>query len=210
MKTGTLAPGITVLSDGANVVGPGSIHPTGAFYEWCRFQSPDLIPLADPPLWLLDLLRSKGLYTCATGAPATRKRASKRDRPRLLASCALGPSSHGIPGSLDGAAVKSLFGQWWVIEKCLKVLGLEHVRPGVKFRCILHDEENPSAAILSPRDPDDTYAYIDFHHAEGQPFHIPLPLVYYCMMTAPRQRQPRACLNRASSSGPCACSLKLG
>ena len=144
VKTGTLAPGITVLSDGANVVGPGSIHPSGHFYEWDDFHSPATIPLADPPLWLLDVLQAQRLYTCRTAAPATARQASKGTVRSLLASSALDHAAKGMFGSLDGAAVKSLFGQWEVVQRCLKVLGLAHVRVGEKFNCIIH----PGSASL--------------------------------------------------------------
>ena len=55
-------PGADVRGDGGYVVAPGSIHPTGALYEWIT--APDGTALAAPPAWLVDLLASpepKGL-----------------------------------------------------------------------------------------------------------------------------------------------------
>lgn len=48
-------PGLDLRGDGGFVVIPPSVHPSGAAYEWQI--SPDDVPLADPPAWLLDLIR---------------------------------------------------------------------------------------------------------------------------------------------------------
>ena len=74
--------------------------------------------------------------------------------------------------------VKSLYSQEWVIQKILPLLGLGHVKIGEKFRCVLHQEEHPSAAIMRPEQPGDPYMYVDFHERENRKG-FPLPLVYY-------------------------------
>ena len=49
-----ILPGTDIRGDGGYVVAPGSVHPTGAKYEW--LYPPGLFDLAPPPQWLLDLL----------------------------------------------------------------------------------------------------------------------------------------------------------
>ena len=49
-------PGLDLRGDGGYVVAASSVHPSGARYEWEI--SPDDTPLANPPQWLLDLIRS--------------------------------------------------------------------------------------------------------------------------------------------------------
>ncbi len=51
-----LRPGLDLRGDGGYVVVPPSRHVTGRVYEW--IVGPDDAPLADPPPWLLDLVRS--------------------------------------------------------------------------------------------------------------------------------------------------------
>jgi hypothetical protein len=51
-----LRPGLDLRGDGGYVVVPPSRHVSGRPYEWVV--SPDDVPLADPPEWLLGLIRS--------------------------------------------------------------------------------------------------------------------------------------------------------
>lgn len=51
-----ILPGVDIRGDGGYVVGPGSTHATGTTYEWQP--SPAEVPFADPPGWLLDLLKA--------------------------------------------------------------------------------------------------------------------------------------------------------
>lgn len=50
-------PGLHLKAAGGYVVAAGSIHPTGAVYEWAYGCSPDEVALADCPEWLLEALR---------------------------------------------------------------------------------------------------------------------------------------------------------
>lgn len=52
-----LLPGVDIRADGGYVVGPGSTHCSGAEYAWER--SPAEVPFADPPDWLMELLKQK-------------------------------------------------------------------------------------------------------------------------------------------------------
>lgn len=46
-------PGLDIRNDGGYVVGPSSIHESGARYSWVSEMSPEDIPLANVPRWLL-------------------------------------------------------------------------------------------------------------------------------------------------------------
>lgn len=46
-----------VRGDGGYAVAPPSIHPSGRRYVWAKGRSPDDVPLAPPPDWLLGALR---------------------------------------------------------------------------------------------------------------------------------------------------------
>lgn len=55
-----LYPGIDIRGDGGQVVAPPSIHPdTGRRYMWDGIEDPSSEPLAEAPLWLLELLAPK-------------------------------------------------------------------------------------------------------------------------------------------------------
>ena len=172
VRTCRLAPGIEVLGDGANAVAPGSIHPGGDAYRWNPFLHPDIQPLADTPEWLLNLLKQKRIWT-----PGGEVR-PKMYQVDILAPEVQLPQGLGQAGALSGEVVKSLYAQEWVIEKIMPLLGLGHVKIGEKFRCVLHEEEHPSAAIMRPEQPGDPYMYVDFHERENRKG-FALPLVYY-------------------------------
>jgi hypothetical protein len=172
VRTCKLAPGIEILGDGANAVAPGSMHPDGDAYRWNPFLHPDTQPLAETPEWLLNRLHQKKKWT-----PADKIR-SPLYQVDILAPQVQLPESSGQAGSLSGAVVKALYSQEWVIQKILPLLGLGHVKIGEKFRCVLHQEEHPSAAIMRPEQLGDPYMYVDFHEREKRKG-FALPLVYY-------------------------------
>jgi Bifunctional DNA primase/polymerase, N-terminal len=172
VRTCRLTPGIEVLGDGANAVAPGSIHPGGDAYRWNPFLHPSVQPLAEMPEWLLNLLQQKRIWT---PEGAVRPEMYQVD---LLAPGAKLAGVSGQAGALSGERVKALYSHEWVIQKILPFLGLGHVKIGEKFRCVLHKEEHPSAAIMRPEQPGDPYMYVDFHERENRKG-FPLPLVYY-------------------------------
>jgi hypothetical protein len=53
-----LAPGIDVRGDGGYVVAPPSLHASGRRYAWELGASPNDVPLAPVPCWLLERLRA--------------------------------------------------------------------------------------------------------------------------------------------------------
>src|ERR687893_2621709 len=58
VRTGIrVAPGLDVKASGGYVVAPPSLGPNGRPYEW--IVSPEVAELADPPEWLLAVLRSR-------------------------------------------------------------------------------------------------------------------------------------------------------
>jgi len=172
VRTCRLSPGIEVLGDSANAVAPGSIHPGGDAYRWNPFLHPDVQPLADTPEWLLSLLKQKRIWTPG------REIHPEMYQVNLLAPEVKLSEGSGQGGDLSGEQVKALYSQEWVIQKILPLLGLGSVKIGEKFRCVLHKEEHPSAAIMRPEQPGDPYMYVDFHERENRKG-FALPLVYY-------------------------------
>lgn len=169
----SLAAGIEIKGEGSNVVGPGSVHPSGLSYRWQPGCGPGEVELADAPEWLLELLRRKGKWM-AEGIM----------RPEPVQVNILGPQvswdqGTGQAGSLDGAKVLSYFSQESVVKKILPLLGLGEVEIGEKFHCVLHPEGRASASILRPEKEGDPYMYMDFHEREPGHQAFPLPLVYY-------------------------------
>lgn len=57
-SAGKIGTGIDVRGDGGYVVAAGSVHPTGVIYDWLDGLSPDDLPFADPPGWLLAAIRA--------------------------------------------------------------------------------------------------------------------------------------------------------
>ena len=65
-----LFPGADLRGDGGYVVAPGSIHPSGAVYQWLA--SPETMPLAPPPAWLLALIDRADPQPALQAAPEPR------------------------------------------------------------------------------------------------------------------------------------------
>lgn len=179
-----LAPGIDLRGDDGNVVAPGSIHPSGLSYQWQGFSVPGVVDLAEPPEWLLNLLKRKGKWV---PPGEVRPELSQVD---LLGADVLGGQALGRAGSLTGAQIRSLYAQESVVKRVLEFLGLGEVGIGEKFHCILHDEEHASAAIMPPREVGDPYLYMDFHERESRRG-FPLPFVYYRLKGGPVAQKVR-------------------
>ncbi|MEQ1680806.1 MAG: bifunctional DNA primase/polymerase [Nitrospira sp.] len=69
-KNKTLAPGVEVKADGAYVVAPPSIHPSGEVYQWEVSSHPDDLDLATLPKWLLQLMSREGTLKSQPSDPA--------------------------------------------------------------------------------------------------------------------------------------------
>lgn len=60
-KTGeTVLPGVDFRGDGGYVLAPPSVHPSGNSYHWGPGLAPEDVALAEPPAWLLALIRAQG------------------------------------------------------------------------------------------------------------------------------------------------------
>ena len=57
-SAGKLGDGLDIRGDGGYVVAPPSIHPNGTQYRWAKGHSPDDIPLAPLPTWVMECLSS--------------------------------------------------------------------------------------------------------------------------------------------------------
>jgi hypothetical protein len=55
VSTGRIGPGLDVRSNGGYCILPPSVRPPDGRYRWLRGRSPDDLPLAETPTWLLDL-----------------------------------------------------------------------------------------------------------------------------------------------------------
>ncbi len=50
-------PGLDIRVNGGQIVAPGSLHPSGNFYEWETLFHPDEVELADMPEWMFNIIR---------------------------------------------------------------------------------------------------------------------------------------------------------
>lgn len=58
VRTCKPAPGLDLKAEGGYVVAPPSVHPSGRRYRWAEGLSPDDVPLAPLPEWLLEQARA--------------------------------------------------------------------------------------------------------------------------------------------------------
>lgn len=93
---GTLAnrvavrPGIDLRADGGCVVAPPSLHATGRRYDWVASCSPDDVPLAAVPDWLVQVMRAAGHsgHTTTYWRRLVREGVAEGERNNTLASLA--------------------------------------------------------------------------------------------------------------------------
>lgn len=57
-QAGRLGRDLDIRGDGGQVVAPPTLHPCGTRYEWEASSAPDMVEMAEAPLWLLELLTS--------------------------------------------------------------------------------------------------------------------------------------------------------
>lgn len=104
-----LRPGIDVRGDGGCVVAPPSTHPSGRCYAWVAGRSPDEVPLAPLPRWLVDPPDAAG-----KGHPLTHWRSLVRtgvDEGRRNVSLA-SLSGHLLARDVDPEVVLELLLAW--------------------------------------------------------------------------------------------------
>ena len=167
--------GVELLTNGHNVLLPGSIHPSGAVYTWSVFHpTPTLLTLADAPAWLM---AEEGVFQNVQNR-ASHKSYVKREGDSVT--------------STAGVEIKALLADWGVVQRILPLLGLHaSTRPGQSFLCVVHPEGHPSAAILKPTVEGVPYVYADFHERDGRRVYQ-LVSVYYALKTS----QDLGALNR--------------
>ncbi|MDQ3539735.1 MAG: bifunctional DNA primase/polymerase [Chloroflexota bacterium] len=68
-SAGLLAPGLDVRGDGGYAILPPSRHANGNRYAWIDGFAPGHVPLAEPPPWLLRLVRTAAASSPRTGTP---------------------------------------------------------------------------------------------------------------------------------------------
>jgi Bifunctional DNA primase/polymerase, N-terminal/Primase C terminal 1 (PriCT-1)/AAA domain len=133
---------LEVRADGAYVVAPPSIHPSGDRYEWVI--SPDEAELADPPAWLIEQARHCGRRTRAEVVGET---ISNGSRNKTLFS---------IAGTLRrrGLDEESIFAALLGINatKCEKPLDEDEVRRIAQSVA----RYEPTAPIFAPSEPVDS------------------------------------------------------
>jgi hypothetical protein len=99
-----LAPGIDLRGDGGYVVAPPSLHASGRRYVWELGASPDDVPLALVPRWLLECLQERAPGRLrADGTPLV-LREGERDHRLFQVAAALrryGINSDGLRGCLE-------------------------------------------------------------------------------------------------------------
>jgi Bifunctional DNA primase/polymerase, N-terminal/AAA domain/Primase C terminal 1 (PriCT-1) len=84
-----LMPGIDIRGDGGQVVAPPSIHPTtGKRYEWDGLKDIEDTPMAEAPMWLLDLLQGKQAPETKTAREPLADRIPNGTRHQALVSLA--------------------------------------------------------------------------------------------------------------------------
>lgn len=59
IKKGELLEGIDIQGDGAYIAVSPSVHPNGKVYEWELSSRPLEVPIAEPPIWLINMLKQK-------------------------------------------------------------------------------------------------------------------------------------------------------
>lgn len=154
-----------VRGDGAYVVAPPSIHPSGARYEWADLCSPDRHELTELPAGFLGQ------------AP------ERAEEPNIYIRFPEGPGDKGE----EAAQTESHLLRWAKSEECavaiMGLCGVSQARIGKNFRCVLpgHEERSPSASLW--RHPKSNHIYYrDWHCRDGHEWYT-IPEVYAAVTT---------------------------
>jgi hypothetical protein len=78
VRCGSLDAGIDVRAAGGYVCGPACRHASGRTYKWLPQSSPAEVPLADPPDWLVSLIKTRSHCGRAVSVEGWRKIAGTR------------------------------------------------------------------------------------------------------------------------------------
>ena len=78
IRSGKLDTGVDIRGIGGYIVGPTCLHKSGKRYEWLQQCSPKDAPLAEPPEWLLCVIRARSHLGRPTSLQEWRKIAATR------------------------------------------------------------------------------------------------------------------------------------
>jgi hypothetical protein len=162
IKSRCLDPGLELLGDGKQAVGPGSIHPNGTRYRWRDSQQ----PLAELPeqlyeedISMLRKTRSEDMSSLLDSHPPASS----------LLGVDPGLLSHvtayigGRPVAMRDDALRACDSYLPFVEAALRLFGVGGGGIGRSFCCVLpgHEERNPSASLW--RDRSEAVVYRDWH-----------------------------------------------
>ncbi|GIX28659.1 MAG: DNA replication protein [Burkholderiales bacterium] len=159
-----IASGIDLRGDGGVAVAPPSLHPSGRCYAWVPGRSPDEVPLAAIPPWLLRLVLPAGPRTghpIAHWRTLVREGVEEGQRNNTIASLAGHLFWHGV----DPQVVLELL-LAWNRARCRPPLADDEVARVVESILRLHEREREEAV---PFDPSQTGGIRDgTHHREDR------------------------------------------
>ncbi len=159
-----IASGIDLRGDGGVAVAPPSLHPSGRRYAWVPGRSPDEVPLAAVPPWLLRLVLPAGPRTghpIAHWRTLVREGVEEGQRNNTIASLA----GHLFWRGVDPQVVLELL-LAWNRARCRPPLADEEVARVVESILRLHEREREEAV---PFDPSQTGGIRDgTHHREDR------------------------------------------
>lgn len=146
--------------EGSYVVGAGSLHPSGARYEWADFCNPDEIGITDLPADLLQVAEEEH-----------QQQRERRSHPPHRAGT--GSNKKYITDCFPAAPSPSTFdySEWATREdvalSILKACGVANPRLKKAFKCILpgHDDHRASASLY--RLDNHVIVYRDWHEQDG-------------------------------------------
>jgi hypothetical protein len=127
-SVGKLDKGIDVRGKKGYVVGPGCKHESGRTYQWEPQCSPDEAPLADPPAWLIEVIKLRTYCGTVTPPDEWRRRAREPHHDGERNDTLLKIAGHliSLPGSDPLEILELLIG--WDEGRNQPPLGADRVR----------------------------------------------------------------------------------
>jgi len=158
--THALGPGVDVKAGGGYVVAPESTGEHGA-YRWMDGYSITDHTLIPVPEWLAPMLPPAKSQRFHTAKRVDRMRAIGTDASRNISTCISPLSAPLTDGRLRAVDADKQF-----VRLLADFVGVPDVPVGSAFRCVLHPDEHPSAALFKMDS--GHIMYHDFH-LQGKP-----------------------------------------